>query len=253
MRHETKHPGLTRGLLEAGIPSEADEEGCTPLMAAAQCRSLSLVAQLLSQPDVLVNAEDDVGWTALMFAALDFPEAVPLLLAAGAHPDQASLDGTTALMLACGENRLQAVGALLEAGGSPHQTSSQGVTLLMRACSIPGGNSAPLVSLLVKSGVFLDAEINTNKDIPNGLDAGPSALMMAARRQPEAMSVLLEEGADEACLRSQMPRKDVSFDPQKFDFPVDTLSRWQAWSQKRALQESIAHPVPQTPCSRFRM
>lgn len=75
--------------------------GWSPLQKAAHTGSLSLVAFLLSRPDVRINAQDMYGWTALMRAAKgNHLPVVRLLLAKKADVTLKNEMGKTALQIA---------------------------------------------------------------------------------------------------------------------------------------------------------
>ncbi|MBQ7159285.1 MAG: ankyrin repeat domain-containing protein [Treponema sp.] len=93
-----------------------DSDGRTLLMKAARAGNISMIENLLySQADV--NAEDNDGWTALMFAARfqSNPKAVELLIDAGADISAENNYGVTALLLAAGFSKsTNVISALLD-------------------------------------------------------------------------------------------------------------------------------------------
>ena len=92
----------------AGAPGSA---GVTPLMHAALYRDLPSLRRLLDL-GAAVNAKNDAGATALMWAVNDL-EITRLLLDRGADPNLRSVDGRTALVLAAGRAGASDVVALL--------------------------------------------------------------------------------------------------------------------------------------------
>lgn len=93
-----------------------DAEGRTLLMKAARDANIGMIENLLYS-EANVNAADNDGWTALMFAARfsDSPRTVELLLNAGANPQAKNNYGITALLLATGFSRnTKVVSPLLE-------------------------------------------------------------------------------------------------------------------------------------------
>jgi uncharacterized protein len=105
------------------MPTRADlskaaehQDEHSPLMIAALGGDLAAVNDLLSIGGRL-NAKDDVGRTALMFAVVNFhPKIVKALLRAGAHVNARAHDGSTALMLAAMNGDAEIVQVLLNHG-----------------------------------------------------------------------------------------------------------------------------------------
>ncbi|MBK3588604.1 ankyrin repeat domain-containing protein, partial [Streptomyces sp. MBT57] len=95
------------------------------------------------------ESSDEEGTTALYLAAVqNLPEAVRLLLAAGADPDRASGEGTADLPLcgaACG-GHTEVVEALLSAGARPDLREEFGFTALRWAVGL--GHASTVEALL---------------------------------------------------------------------------------------------------------
>jgi len=93
-----------------------DSEGRTLLMKAARSGNISMIENLLySEADV--NAADNDGWTALMFAARfqNNPKTIELLLNAGASMSEENNYGITALLLAAGfSHNTEVISSLLD-------------------------------------------------------------------------------------------------------------------------------------------
>lgn len=95
------YPNTLKLLLTSGLPvNGADINGETPLMAAARARSTDCLALLLEQK-ADVNQKDAMGRTALHWAILTpepyaRAEIVRMLVKAGADPDLADNNGTSA-------------------------------------------------------------------------------------------------------------------------------------------------------------
>jgi TonB family protein len=87
--------------------------------------------RLLATPGVDVDAADESGWTALMYAAeLTYDDKeIGMLLEAHANPNRVSLHGDTALMMAAYNGRLSE--RLLESGAEINARNADGVTALM--------------------------------------------------------------------------------------------------------------------------
>jgi TonB family protein len=108
--------------------------------ANQRLRDLSLagpaeaVRALLSEAEPDLDAADENGWTALMYAIEgDQEEIVELLLEAGAGVDQRNGSGETPLHLAARYGRTAAAAAVLGAGADFRLKDSEGRTPLYRA------------------------------------------------------------------------------------------------------------------------
>jgi TonB family protein len=87
--------------------------------------------RLLGTPGVDMDAADESGWTALMYAAelTDDDKEIGMLLDAQAKANRASLHGDTALMMAAYNGRLSE--RLLAGGADINARNADGVTMLM--------------------------------------------------------------------------------------------------------------------------
>jgi uncharacterized protein len=87
--------------------------------------------RILATPGLDVDAADESGWTALMYAAelTSDDTEIGMLLDAQARPDIASLRGDTALMMAAYNGRLSP--RLLKSGADINARNADGVTVLM--------------------------------------------------------------------------------------------------------------------------
>jgi ankyrin repeat protein len=177
-------------VVKAGAnPKYSSDLGWTALMVAAMYGTADMV-------DVLIAAGSDVnaadkncgGQTILMWAARSRREAkqkVRSLLKAGAQIEGTSALGYNALMSAAGEGDLEVVEYLIQAGAAISSRDHYGETVLMAAAR---SGSANVISALIKAG----AEINATDK------AGMTALMHAAESVDAAgaVNVLLKSGAD---------------------------------------------------------
>ncbi|HZP94651.1 MAG TPA: ankyrin repeat domain-containing protein [Burkholderiales bacterium] len=106
-------------LLAAGVDVDGrDKRGFTPLMYAAANDRVPAI-ELLIRRDADVNAQSDIGETALICAVRygrGKPETLKALIDAGANVNVAMKDGGSALSWARKKNRSEAVALLAQAG-----------------------------------------------------------------------------------------------------------------------------------------
>jgi len=156
------------------------------LIEAAKSRDVQAIRRLLAQ-GADVNERFGDGATALHWAAYgDEPEAVELLLAAGAQVDAADDHGITPLWLAAANGaRADIVQRLLRAGGNPNAAHSSGESALMSAAR--SGNLAA-VRLLLAAGADVTVRERAR---------GQTALMWAAAQgHADVVQQLIDAGAD---------------------------------------------------------
>lgn len=121
---------VARMLVEAGAdPDLIDVSGFTLLMSAVANDSADAVAFLLDQAGADVDGRHESGVTALHFAAvLGHLEMIDTLLAHGANPNAATVDGQTPLMAAASKGMADAAVLLIEAGADYSLLDARGVT-----------------------------------------------------------------------------------------------------------------------------
>ncbi len=125
-----RDPEKIRELLATGVsPDASNQNGETPLMAAAYLGDEDITRLLLeagADPD---RKEKQWGNTALMYASFRGNlEVVEMLLDYRADPDISNREGWTALMCAAYAGRPKTVQALLRGGADPDKTTDDGWT-----------------------------------------------------------------------------------------------------------------------------
>jgi ankyrin repeat protein len=161
----------------------ADPRGITPLMYAAEVGSLDAMRVLIDR-GADVNAQNDIGSTALMWSVSD-PAKVRLLLDHGAQVNLIAKSGRSALIIAAFTNPSAEVVRLLLAKGAKVGIMDNRHVTPMNAATF--GNDTATVRLL------LDA--NADIDTPDTF-IGLTPLMNAAgNRNLEAVKLILAKGA----------------------------------------------------------
>ena len=153
------------------------------LIDAVQNDDRAQVVVLLSQhPDV--NALDEDGSTALAWAAMRCNrEIAAMLLKSGANPNLMNEQGIGPLYLAITNGSAAMVQLLLANGANPDLAREDGETVLMTATRT---GAIDMMRMLLERGARVEAREK---------QFGQTALMWAAGH-PEAVSVLIEHGAD---------------------------------------------------------
>lgn len=139
---------------------------------------------------VKVSAKANYGMTPLMFAAQSNPnpEAIGVLLKAGADINAKHPDGSTMLVIAAAANpNPRAIEALVTAGADVNAKGDHGKTPLM--CAAQYNRNPEMITALVKAGADVNAKTADGK----------TALMLAVgsegNRNPEVIAVLVKAGA----------------------------------------------------------
>jgi ankyrin repeat protein len=135
--------------------TKANKEATQALFAAVQefiPRVADVEAALKAGADV--NAQDEEGWTPLMFASKKMnADLIKALLAAKASVNMKTQKGATALMMACSENQWMVIPLLVQAGADVNAQDSAGAPVLFH-CAINGGESA--IKALLEAGAQKD-------------------------------------------------------------------------------------------------
>jgi ankyrin repeat protein len=162
------HVACVKRLIAAGgDPSAFDADGYTALYHAAERGQVGVLALLLQLQPV---DDDDLTIALVRASASENPEAVKLLLKAGADAARGVSDGTTPLISAAREGRVENVDILVEAGApldGGYGGGAAGSSPLMEAC---GYGELAVAKRLLERGA--DSETRD--------DSGRSALMYAS-------------------------------------------------------------------------
>ena len=160
------------------------KEGSTPLMIAARNDKLQAVKYLLKQ-GADPSLQNNDGWNLLHFASLGGnPEVIELMLGHVPNIDSITKEGSTPLMIAARNDKLQAVKYLLKQGADPSLQDNDGWNLLHFASR--GGNPE-VIELMLSHVPCIDSR--TKK--------GSTPLMIAALDDKlQAVKYLLKQGAD---------------------------------------------------------
>lgn len=195
--YETKAParGLRNSVDRTGDINSADQNGCTPLMRAAENGHHNAVRDLL-QKGVAVDTRHRSGVTALMLAARQgHLQIVKMLLDAGADPDIAVVTVhaccATALGYARtyhGPNRRQIVGAMIDAILAAETT---------RRSKGESGNTSLIYALLTQDAPLVEMLLAKGADVNTKGEHGITPLMVAAGTvNPKLVKALIRAGVD---------------------------------------------------------
>jgi ankyrin repeat protein len=160
-----------------------DGRGETPLMYAAAAGSLDAMKFLIGK-GADVNAQNEIGSTALIWSATDLAK-VKLLLDHGANINTASKRGRTALFLAAMTDRsADTVRLLLAKGADPKMTDSFKNTVLIASAA---GNDTETIRLIIDAGVDVNAA--------NALGLTPLIVSAGDNGNVRSVKMLLAKGA----------------------------------------------------------
>lgn len=164
---------LVKMLLEHGcIPNSCDDAKWTPLHSAASAGHDVVVTLLLQYDNELIDLITGSGATALHYAcSKGFHDIVKILLKCGANPNSRDSAGSTPLIRAVANSRVVVVDYLLNHGCDidVNAASLDGNTALHLACMEANLTCA---IILMKYGANLNAE--KNQDGKSPLDYVPS-------------------------------------------------------------------------------
>jgi TonB family protein len=125
---------LLAPLLLVSLAAAGPQEAAQSLRDSARTGDVPAVRELLAVAGAGVDAADETGWTALMYAAeAGHDDVVEALLEAGARPNLQNQAGETALHLAARHGRAASAGLLVRAGADLGLRDAEGRTALYRA------------------------------------------------------------------------------------------------------------------------
>ena len=154
------------------------------LLEAAKTGLRDKVSSLL-ESGADVNARDELGKTALIYAAeKDNDECVRMIIEAKARVNDADLDGQTALMAAAWKGNSKCVDLLIKAGADVNKHDNSCCKVLIGA--IENGNPK-CVKLLIEAG----ADVNVRDP-----DGKPAVMCAAENCCDKCVNQLVEAGAD---------------------------------------------------------
>ena len=160
-----------------------NDEGLTPLMVAAVNDKVQAVKCLLKQ-GADPSLQDNTGWDVLHCASQGGnSEVMELMLSHVSYIDSTTKEGVTSLMIAAGNDKLQAVKYLLKQGADPSLQNNDGWNVLHFAS--------------VSDNVAIMEEILSHwVDIESRINSGQTPLLLAqSYGKSEAVAYLLSKGA----------------------------------------------------------
>lgn len=155
-------PAIQTILKHGAAINKATPEGGTALMYAAINGNTNTFQCLLTNPNITIDQQDNIGVTSLMLAAMrNNCPVIQTLLTHRANINKATYTGLTALMFAVGNQQLDAIQCLLNDPNVivDQQDDKEGTALLI-AIEI---NNCPIIQTLLKHGA------NINKTRSNGI------------------------------------------------------------------------------------
>lgn len=176
--------GLEKTWQEINAPMSTD--GSPFLTACVMFDRLDVLEELLKYDGLNVDAKNDVGATASMFAAqTGHLESLKLLLEHGADVNCKDSKGVTPLMISAQNNHKEVVKMLIDYGADVNAKSNKdGLTALVSAAE---NGCHEIVELLIECGADVNAKIKDEI----------TALMMAAQNgHKESVKTLINHGAD---------------------------------------------------------
>ena len=209
---------ISRLVAEGTDPDWRRADGVTTLMIAALTGRIEILAALLDA-GATIDLQAPDGMTALL-AATAFARttreiaAIELLLARGADPNLANVEGNDPLMMTARHGLVAGVVVLLKAGADPKRANRHGTTALMQAAR---GHLVETARILIRAGAD-----PAQKD-ENGLS--PARYAKELGKPPaELLAVLSPSPSELGGGGASMPRQVCRFD--KTDFRLKLIGSW---------------------------
>lgn len=152
------NPKIIEFLIDNGANTCAQStDGTTPLMTAAFFDNIELTEILLKKNTKNINVENQLGGTALIYAAqLGHSEIVSLLIESGARVDRLNNENVSALFYACRDNHAEVLDILLDGLGGADLNEINFLVQFRLAEIIREGKSKVL-SVLLNRGLRVNA------------------------------------------------------------------------------------------------
>lgn len=211
---------ISRLVADGTDPDWRRADGVTTLMIAALTGRVAIMTALVDA-GATVDLQAPDGMTALL-AATAFARTtrdiagIEMLLARGADPNLANVEGNDPLMMTARHGLVEGVIVLLKAGADPKRANRYGTTALMQAAR---GHLVETARVLLRAGAD-----PTQKD-ERGLTAASYARELG--KPPAELVAVLAPG--ELGGGSSMPRRTCRFD--KNDFRLKLIGSWSESSE----------------------
>lgn len=202
-----------KSLLDRGSPIDAtDENGRTALEAAA-ARGRSNVVKFLLSRGARPNSKEYLNPPIMYAAERGDADTVKILLDNGADPNAPGANARTALMASVARGHLEVVRLLLEKGADPNARDAYGSTALTVRGNYRWMGTPQIIKLLLDRGADPNAQHKDGKSalqsaagqgdlemikplLDNGADVNIALKEAVFRKQPSAVKLLLDRGAE---------------------------------------------------------